>query len=873
MKDRKNLLFILPIMVFLGTFLVIRVLDNRSYAATDDAPSTVTIPEGAVFRYPKRKNGYNDTVNGHNMYSHYYISNNTFNGKNEDSGLKKITSDKNFGESKVSIAVYCAEQGATISTGAHKRYTLNSSKVSLSNSKKTKLNKMMKYAYPFINLTDLQKELTEGTHKIDDPQKKLNFAEMKAQEAVTAVQASIWNIIKGTNRYQYGGFHSSVSGFNSCEGYYKSGNRVITKEEETWYAKYGCATNGEFYKWVYSSAVANAAERTAAKNRITALITWYTDTLQSADDTSDTFTLKKFQDQDNPSFEYVPDDKYNATVTFDTNISNYSNSIVFKNASGVDIKTIPGVEISHVGDKYELKNVPISSSNVLNVEVTSDTYNKTVYYYTGAGQDFIGAENTDRNTLSLEISYKQQPGSVVLYKVTGASKEVEVKDDKYDNECGVTGKPTCVSGAKFELYYGNESYLKQNIVIENGKFEVNDLAAGEYLLKEVQPAPGYDYYTYGTSAEDRPVDNKGFIHFNIEEGKTKTVIINNEETEINIKKVSNTNPNEILSGATFVIEDEDGQTIREFDSSSQQGPYHISNIPVGTYYIREIKAPNGFSLPAKLFEFNVGKNENGQAYQKNVTITNIKGLTLSKSDLSDAQCVAGAILTIKDKSTNNTVYTWKSTCVGPNGEGSDSYTVPICLTPEEKQAYGDTTCIESGNYTLIEETPANGYATAESTDFEIDSNGKISCSPDKDGNERSCGEMKDAPIEVCIYKVKKGTKEVLTGAEFEVYEKGKTTPFFNNPIVSSKEPCIPYFPVGEYVIKETKAPDGYKLPEINETTIIVEDKAGHQNFYIENEIIAPKTAMDYSVTVVIIASVFLMFGIGLVGYYEYKKGH
>ena len=92
-------------------------------------------------------------------------------------------------------------------------------------------------------------------------------------------------------------------------------------------------------------------------------------------------------------------------------------------------------------------------------------------------------------------------------------------------------------------------------------------------------------------------------------------------------------------------------------------------------------------------------------------------------------------------------------------------------------------------------------------------------------------------------------------------------------ILSAAVLNIPYFPVGEYVIKETKAPDGYKLPENNETTIVVEDKAGHQDFYIENEIVAPKTAMDYSVTVVIIASVFLMFGIGLVGYYEYKKGH
>ena len=91
---------------------------------------------------------------------------------------------------------------------------------------------------------------------------------------------------------------------------------------------------------------------------------------------------------------------------------------------------------------------------------------------------------------------------------------------------------------------------------------------------------------------------------------------------------------------------------------------------------------------------------------------------------------------------------------------------------------------------------------------------------------------------------------------------------------SSEEPCITkkILP-GEYIVREVSAPDGYKLPENNETSITVENKAGKQNFYIENEVSAPKTSIDASTRLIIIASVFMAFGIGLVGYYEYKKQH
>ena len=73
-------------------------------------------------------------------------------------------------------------------------------------------------------------------------------------------------------------------------------------------------------------------------------------------------------------------------------------------------------------------------------------------------------------------------------------------------------------------------------------------------------------------------------------------------------------------------------------------------------------------------------------------------------------------------------------------------------------------------------------------------------------------------------------------------------------------------PVGNYIIKETKAPDGYKITT-EEIKITVKDTSKTQVFEIENEVIAPKTSMDYSKYILIIAIIQL---IQLVRLYHHK---
>ena len=127
----------------------------------------------------------------------------------------------------------------------------------------------------------------------------------------------------------------------------------------------------------------------------------------------------------------------------------------------------------------------------------------------------------------------------------------------------------------------------------------------------------------------------------------------------------------------------------------------------------------------------------------------------------------------------------------------------------------------------------------------------------------------DTSLEIYLDEKKLDTIERYPRKDvFEIYkEDGTLYEKFTSDYVAT---CFPYMPVGTYTIKEVKAPDGYKITN-EETTIVVKDTAEKQVFEITNEVDVPKTSLDYSRIIIIIASVFMVFGICLVGYYGYKK--
>ena len=95
------------------------------------------------------------------------------------------------------------------------------------------------------------------------------------------------------------------------------------------------------------------------------------------------------------------------------------------------------------------------------------------------------------------------------------------------------------------------------------------------------------------------------------------------DTEIIIEK-RDVDTEEVLKKAKFEILDNNKKVIR-IAETNEQGQIVLEKLMPGTYYIREIKAPNGYALDMELHQINISLNEkaNIKIYNNKIVIINI----------------------------------------------------------------------------------------------------------------------------------------------------------------------------------------------------------------------------------------------------------
>lgn len=414
---------------------------------------------------------------------------------------------------------------------------------------------------------------------------------------------------------------------------------------------------------------------------------------------------------------------------------------------------------------------------------------------------------------------------------------------------GNFGNP--IAGITYALYQNDGTEIAKDLVTdENGQVNLPfNLPAGKYYIQETKSLPPYrpnsDKHPFEVKQTDQ-TQTAGNLETENKEHPIKVNVTNYQVKTLNVKKVDRTYATHVLPGAVFRLTNSAGYT-RDV-TTDENGIASFGDLLLGSYSLTEIKAPAGYRLDNTVYPIALSSAETPTAitvnkeiaddpYQVNLTkydnrvkkddpasqkkyllpnavykLVDVAAHKTLKADMktnADGQLTFGAASSfdspLKDGEyaieglKPDTSYRLVETEAPEHYEG-DAADQANATSGTQKQAWEDSLAAGSVDFTIkADQTQVKLTATNQKKPGQLDL-------------KKQAETIKDDHFP---------DRQPMTGAEFKLYrydEAGKVdhsrswdaTITNNDGTVSFKDSDLYE---GKYQLVETKAPDGYVIPD------------------------------------------------------------